>query len=152
MSLFCNNNVHISWNMYCKVWQKNWILPSGYCSDVQACHSDIQVVHFSATEKWAAIHGVFSFHREKLSVARLQQEVARSKSDGTMVSFGNHLLCISNCPVSIQALKTLSLLERIAHISTGLFHKWCNHNIGYNKQYPFFERWGWWGENPGWML
>lgn len=37
----------------------------------------------------------FSFHREKLSVARLQREVAQSKSEGAMVSCGNSLLCDS---------------------------------------------------------
>ena len=37
----------------------------------------------------------FSFRREKLSVARLQREVAQSKSEGAMVSCGGSLPCDS---------------------------------------------------------
>lgn len=42
----------------------------------------------------------FSFRREKLSVARLQREVAQSKSEGAMVSCGNSLRCNSCLPTS----------------------------------------------------
>lgn len=38
----------------------------------------------------------FSFLREKLCVARLQREVAQSKSEGAMVSCAYSLLCSSS--------------------------------------------------------
>lgn len=53
----------------------------------------------------------FSFRREKLSVARLQREVAQSKSEGTMVSCGTRLLCGSYCTASVQALAPFRLAE-----------------------------------------
>lgn len=53
----------------------------------------------------------FSFRREKLSVARLQREVAQSKSEGTMVSCGNRLLCDSYFTASVQALGPFRLAE-----------------------------------------